>query len=157
MLLIAAPLVLAGCGSGAGPRDDLADAPLSPLPSSTASGEAEFVALPGEDAVMVSVDAGDGSEPAVYTLACPGAGPAVPGGGTLPDGDVACAHLRSLADPFAAVPADQLCTQQYGGPQTAVIAGNWAGADVRLELSRTDGCRIAQWDSLAPLLPVDVG
>ena len=46
-----------------------------------------------------------------------------------------------------------LCTQQYGGPQTAHVTGRWSGEPVDLELTRVDGCRISQWDSLGPLLP----
>ena len=158
-LLTAVCLVLAGCGSSSGvdPGSDLADAPLAPLPSSTGSGEPDGVTLAGDHAVMVTVDAGDGSEPELYTLSCPGEGEVFTSTSSLPDADAACAHLRGLEDPFAEVPGDAVCTEQYGGPQTAVIAGRWAGAALRLELSRADGCRIAQWDRLAPLLPVDVG
>jgi subtilisin inhibitor-like len=154
LLLLAVPLAVTACGSSGGPDRDLAD--VSPAPTSTGSGAPGSVPLPGGDAVLITVDAADGSEPTVHTLACPGSGPAVPGS-TLPDGDAACRHLRSTTEPFAQVPADAVCSQQFGGPQTAVITGTWAGAAVRLELSRTDGCRIAQWDRLAPLLPVDVG
>ncbi|MGY1856203.1 SSI family serine proteinase inhibitor [Modestobacter sp. SYSU DS0290] len=77
--------------------------------------------------------------------------------GDLPDAETACAHLEGLEDPFAPVPADAVCTQQDDGPQTARITGLWGGDPVDLALSRTDGCRIAQWDRLAPLLPVPVG
>jgi hypothetical protein len=102
--------------------------------------------------VVITVDAGDGTEPTTYTLVC------APGGSsTLPDAAAACEHLRGLDDPFAPLPAGRICSQQYGGPQTARITGRWAGADVRLELSRTDGCRISQWDRLGPLLPGPVG
>ena len=45
-----------------------------------------------------------------------------------------------------------MCTQQYGGPETARVSGLWGGEPVDLALSRTDGCRIAQWESLGPLL-----
>lgn len=46
----------------------------------------------------------------------------------------------------------RICTQQYGGPQRAVITGTLAGKTVRTELSLTDGCEIARWRALAPLL-----
>jgi hypothetical protein len=65
--------------------------------------------------------------------------------------------LQGLGDHFAPVPADAGCTQVYGGPQTARVTGRWAGQPVDLQLSRTDGCRIAQWDRLGPLLPGRVG
>jgi hypothetical protein len=73
--------------------------------------------------------------------------------GIHPAAQEACAHLRGMADPFAPIPDDMVCTQQYGGPQTASVTGRWAGRPVDLALSRVDGCTIAQWDGLGPLLP----
>ncbi len=113
---------------------------------------------PGDDAgasgspaaaeLTITVDPGDGRAVQEYTLACTG-GPQ----GTLPDPRAACDHLATLDEPFAPLPADAVCTEQYGGPQTARVVGTWAGEPVDLALSRTDGCRISQWDSLGPLLP----
>jgi hypothetical protein len=144
------PLLVAGCASRAGSGGDQTAASS---PGSTSAQPDATTAVPsGEDALLITVDAGDGTEPASYTLACAAGAPS-----TLPDAAAACDHLRGLDDPFAPLPADQLCTQQYDGPQTARITGRWAGADVRLELSRTDGCRISQWDQLRPLLPGPVG
>jgi hypothetical protein len=37
------------------------------------------------------------------------------------------------------------------------VTGHWEGTAVDLELSRADGCLIAQWDGLGPLLPIPVG
>jgi hypothetical protein len=98
--------------------------------------------------VVVRVDEGDGSEPVTWTLTCGGTPE-----GTHPSAEEACAHLATLDEPFAPLPDDQLCTQQYGGPQSAHVAGTWGGRRVDLELTRVDGCRISQWDSLVPLLP----
>ena len=70
-----------------------------------------------------------------------------------PTPQAACAHLAGMDDPFAPLPDDVACTEQYGGPETAHVTGRWGGEPVDLELSRTDGCRIAQWDCLGPLLP----
>jgi hypothetical protein len=86
-----------------------------------------------------------------WTLTCD------PSGGDHPDPAAACAALNSVADPFAPLPADIVCTQQYGGPQTARITGTFRGAPVDLELSRIDGCRISQWDRLGAVLPGPVG
>jgi hypothetical protein len=58
-----------------------------------------------------------------------------------------------MDDPVAPIPDDMVCTQQYGGAQTASVTGRWAGRPVDLALSRVDGCTIAQWDGLGPLLP----
>ena len=164
-LLLLPVALMASCGSSGGSAGGPSADPSAAAPGSAAPGSADGGTLPGEDAVTITVDAGDGTEPARYTLTC--AGPASggsdeePGGavtqGSLPDPEAACAQLRSQPDPFAELPADVMCTQLFGGPQTAVIAGDWAGQPVRLELSRTDGCRIAQWDRLAALLPGPTG
>jgi hypothetical protein len=70
-----------------------------------------------------------------------------------PDADAACAALEALDDPFAPLPEDMMCTEQYGGPQEALVTGTWRGDEVDLQVSRRNGCEIAQWDSLVPLLP----
>lgn len=45
-----------------------------------------------------------------------------------------------------------LCTQQYGGPQVALVTGTFGGRQVHCRFSLTDGCEIARWHALAPLL-----
>jgi hypothetical protein len=102
-----------------------------------------------ENDLVVRYDAGDGSAPQSWTLACLGTAD-----GTHPDAEAACAHLTATEDPFAPIPDDVACTEQYGGPQSAHVAGLWGGEPVDLEVTRVDGCRIDQWDSLGPLLPV---
>jgi hypothetical protein len=49
-------------------------------------------------------------------------------------------------------PKDQVCTQLYGGPQTAHIAGTLAGQTVARDLARRNGCEIADWQKAEPLL-----
>jgi hypothetical protein len=136
-LLLVLPLLLlaAACGSG----DD------------AASGDALVTGL-GD--LVVEQDAGDGTPPQRWTLGCAEDGTAT---GDHPDAAAACAHLRDLDEPFAPLGDDLMCTQQYGGDQTARVTGTWRGEPVDLALSRTDGCRIAQWDGLGPLLPGPVG
>lgn len=46
-----------------------------------------------------------------------------------------------------------LCTMQYGGSATAHVTGTWAGRPVDARYDRGDGCEIARWDRLVPLLP----
>jgi hypothetical protein len=101
-----------------------------------------------EDDLVVEYDAGDGSPLESWSLTCAGTV-----SGSHPDAEAACAHLAGLDDPFAPLPADIVCTEQYGGPQSAHVAGLWGGDPVDIELSRVDGCRISQWDALGPLLP----
>jgi hypothetical protein len=143
LLVLASLLLLAGCASGS---DDGRAAPTAP--SSAPSSAAPAV----EDALVVELDRGAGGETERYTLACTD-----PVSGEVPDPAAACAHLRQQADPFAPLAPDVVCTEQFGGPQTARVTGRWAGADVDLQVSRTDGCRISQWDRLGPLLPGPVG
>lgn len=92
-----------------------------------------------------------GVAPSRLTLSCD------PPGGEHPDPPAACADLGEEAEPFAPVPPDSLCTEIYGGPQTATVRGTYRGRPVALELSRTDGCQIAQWDRMGSLLPPIVG
>ena len=106
--------------------------------------------LPERD-LVVEVDPGDGTPAQRYALACGSAA-----AGNHPDAARACAHLLRADDPFAPLPTDVMCTELYGGPQTALVKGTWDAEPVEVELSREDGCRIAQWDSLGPLLPLPV-
>lgn len=55
-------------------------------------------------------------------------------------------------DQLQPLPSDVACAQVYGGPQAATVRGTVRGKPVDLALSRTDGCRIAQWDRLSALL-----
>ncbi|MFH9401609.1 SSI family serine proteinase inhibitor [Streptomyces sp. NPDC017638] len=80
-----------------------------------------------------------------------------PESGRHPDVAGACraldSHTRWGEDPFAPVAPGALCTQLYGGPATARITGTWAGRPVDASYDRGDGCRIARWDRMVPLLP----
>jgi len=83
-----------------------------------------------------------------YALRCD------PVGGTLPKRGDACAVLERLgAAAFAPVPKDAVCTQQYGGPAEAVVAGRHRGRTIWVRFRRRDGCEIARWNKHAALLP----
>ena len=75
-----------------------------------------------------------------------------PPGGDHPHPEAACRAVRKNATALQPVRADMACTQQYGGPERARVQGIVDGTDVSAELSRANGCEIARWDSLAPLL-----
>lgn len=142
-----AVLALAGCAEQ--PGGGSAEQPTATTPrSDAADGGAELA----DDNLLIEIDRGDGTEPETYTLSCLGEP-----SGDHPDPRAACVQLEGLEEPFAPLPEDQICTEQYGGPQTARILGTWDGEDVDLRLDRTDGCAISQWDSLGPLLPGPVG
>ncbi|MFE9771082.1 SSI family serine proteinase inhibitor [Streptomyces sp. NPDC005931] len=95
-------------------------------------------------------DAGGGTD-GTYEVYCR------PGGGSHPDPRGACAaverNTRWGRDAFAPAPDDRVCSMQYGGPATARVTGTWAGRPVDATYSRVDGCEIARWDGLVPLLP----
>ena len=45
-------------------------------------------------------------------------------------------------------PVDRMCTQVYGGPETATIRGSLDGRPVDTVVRRNDGCGINDWDNL---------
>ena len=68
------------------------------------------------------------------------------------DRDGACgAAARLRAADFAPVPADRACTEIFGGPETARVAGELRGEPVRATFSRTNGCEIARWERVQRL------
>lgn len=127
-LLLLPLLLLAACGAS----EDALDTGTTPASSE----------------LSVAYDVADGSAPVTWTLVC-----GDPVSGSHPDAAAACAHLQELDEPFAPLPTDQMCTEQYGGPQTARVTGQWDGEPVDLELSRSNGCFISQWEGLVPLVP----
>ena len=55
-------------------------------------------------------------------------------------------------------PSDQICTEQYGGPDTAAITGMLNGQDIDITVDRSNGCGIGAWDVLlADILPRALG
>lgn len=89
------------------------------------------------------------SQPRRTTLRCS------PARGTHPRAAVACRRLaRGGIELFEPVPRDAVCTEIYGGPQTARVVGTLDGRRLWASFSRTNGCHIARWDRLSPwLLP----
>lgn len=78
---------------------------------------------------------------------------------TVPDPAAALAALDRFGEKiFFPVPGPpQQCTDQYGGPQVAVVTGWFAGRAVTAAFKRTDGCQIARWQALAPLFGAAAG
>lgn len=111
----------------------------SPTPPSIPAGE------PIAADLTVQVDDGNGTT-ATYALTCE------PEGGRHPDAKNACAAIATAgADAFGPPPKDQMCTELYGGPQTASVTGVLAGKPVNAQFSRTDGCEIGRWEALSAL------
>lgn len=142
LLALVSLTVLTACGTGSG-EDAASGDPAG-------SGSAGDIAQADDD-LQVTLDPGDGSPVQEWTLSCRDTPE-----GSHPDAGAACAHLHGMQDPFTPLAADVVCTEQYGGPETARVIGRWDGEQVDLDLSRSDGCRIAQWDALGPLLAVDL-
>jgi hypothetical protein len=45
----------------------------------------------------------------------------------------------------------EICTQQYGGPETATVKGTIDGDDVDATFSRENGCEISRFEAVMPL------
>jgi len=82
-----------------------------------------------------------------WTLRC---GPV---GGTLPSPGRACRALARHPEALRPVPKDIACTQQWDGPQVALVRGTYRGHHVRAWLNRTNGCEIDRWNALKALFP----
>lgn len=89
-----------------------------------------------------------------YSFRLEASGGTVRSGSTLPDPAAALEAVERFGeDIFFPKPGPpKLCTQQYGGPQVAVVTGWFLGRKVHSQFSRTDGCEIARWRAMAPLL-----
>ena len=87
------------------------------------------------------------------TLTCAGSPAAT---GFIADPRAACdlvtGNERARARLVAGTPADRMCTQLYGGPQQAQVSGRVVGRPVDVTLTRVDGCGVADWSLLQPLL-----
>jgi hypothetical protein len=64
-----------------------------------------------------------------------------------------CETARRLADFLAKQPPrDRVCTQIYGGPETARVRGTIGDRRIDRRFSKTNGCEIADWRRAEPLL-----
>ncbi|HUH07043.1 MAG TPA: hypothetical protein VML96_04455 [Egibacteraceae bacterium] len=138
-LAVAALMLTAGCGAGA-------------QPAAPDGGDGST-----EDRVTAQLRPGPQDQELEYTLIC-GDQPEVQGdhGSRVADPALACEALSASADRLILLTAtpepDEICTEIYGGDQQATITGTVEGQAIEAELSRVNGCRIADWDALLPLL-----
>jgi Subtilisin inhibitor-like len=86
-----------------------------------------------------------------WTLRCTYPGPR----GTHPSPQAACLALSRHPKALKPVPQGIGCTQQWDGPQVALVRGTFRGKRIRATFKRTNGCEIGRWDALRALLPVD--
>lgn len=165
-------LSVAGCGSADTPGTELAAPPSSPIshppelsasptaPESSMSPESpkptpSFPSDPaavGTAMLAISIQLSPESAPVEYFLECTpdGIGEAT----TLPHPEAACEAVKRLGAAFFNAQPDpnRMCTQQYGGPQTATVKGTVDGHRVYASFSATDGCEIARWNALEAIL-----
>ncbi|GGJ14217.1 SSI family serine proteinase inhibitor [Streptomyces brasiliensis] len=103
------------------------------------------------DHLTVTVRHAGAGRDGTYALSCH------PGSGSHPDVAGACSvvdqNTRWGREPFAPVPEGSACTLQYGGPAITRVTGSWAGRPVDATYDRGDGCEIARWNRMVPLLP----
>jgi Subtilisin inhibitor-like len=125
-----AALALAGCGEASPAGDEGAPQPAGPATELT----------------VTFRPAGEGGKARQATLTCD------PAGGTHPGPEAACEALASQAGVLEPVPADAVCPEIFGGPETADVRGTVEGRAVRASFSRENGCEIERWDALEPLL-----
>ena len=121
--------------------------PLLLLALTACSSGEDTVASGPRTELQVELRASAEAELQRWTLTCE------PAGGDHPDPAQACEDLAREREPFAPVPPGSVCTEIYGGPQTATVRGTYRGQPVSLDLKRTDGCTTAQWDRLGAVLP----
>ncbi|MGW0187360.1 SSI family serine proteinase inhibitor [Streptomyces sp. NPDC003362] len=145
-LIVAVGTSLAALGSlSAAPAAVAVTTVPSPAPPPPLHG-----AGPGDHLTVTVRHMGGGAD-GTFRLACH------PAGGSHPDAGGACASVdrntRWGEDVFAPVPEGTVCTMQYGGSATARVTGTWAGRPVDATFDRSNGCEIARWDRLVPLLP----
>lgn len=114
------------------------------------AGASAAAATPGTTLTVAYFE--NGREPetrTVHSLRC------APVRGTHPRRTLACKGLARVGRPgLRPVPAGRLCSEIFGGPQTAVVKGWIDGRRVWVRLRRTNGCEIDRWNRLAFLLPV---
>ena len=144
-LRVAAVVMLAACGSESADGEGRGGETATVTQSPPAGSDVAVTEL------TIRYESAPGTGAQVWTLTCS------PGGGSHPDAAAACAMLAQHAadgvDPFAPTPKNQPCTMIYGGPDVGMVTGTWNGQKVSATFSKENGCEIARWLRVAPMLP----
>lgn len=78
-----------------------------------------------------------------------------PLGGNHPNKAAACALLKKKGTTlFAPIPDGAVCTEIYGGPEKVRVTGSVRGKKVNTLFVRINGCHIARYDKIAPLVTI---
>jgi hypothetical protein len=125
-LLIAVLIAAIGCGASQGTAGSTPDTALT---------------------ITFWPDGRDAEESRKWTLRCS------PAGGTMPRAAATCERLFAMTKPFAPQRRNLVCTDIFGGPQQAVIAGRYKGERIWTALGLRNGCQIARAKKLAFLVP----
>ena len=113
------------------------------------------LAQPAPLHLTMTVDPGNGDPSRVARLAC-GTSRNTASGYLRPVGlKRACTKARKRASILTHVPdySHRACDQTFGGTETARVTGRIGTRLVKRRLARRDGCEIAEWDALVPLVP----
>ena len=146
---LALAAVLSGCGSASVPVREPGAGGSPSAPSSPSASATVQHPTTGATDLKISMDDGKGRT-TDWTLVCS------PNGnrGTHPHPDAACTALvDGGTEALTPVKKGLVCTEIYGGPQTAEITGTYAGAQVLARLTRANGCEISRWNMLKGVLP----
>lgn len=175
--LLFAAVLLPACtpdGGGGSPSADASaspsvsstESPGSPAPSGSPDPEAETsVPAPapepaappsgpgqGNAELAITFKPSAGESEVHYTLVCVDGKPDPES--NHPTADAACSALKENAALLSPSPKrdDQVCTEQYGGPQEATVTGVVDGVSVDAAFTRTNGCEISAWDAAKDVL-----
>ncbi|WP_336921598.1 hypothetical protein [Aquipuribacter sp. SD81] len=149
-------------------------------PGDESDTDAPATLLPGDDATLLPGDGAVGSTPPLVgelvaadlqvevveggsgavALTCSFAQGVVSGEGDHPDVQAACTDLQAAlaaGDPFAPVPPDAMCTQQFGGEAVVAVRGTLTGVDgsevpVDTTFRLNNGCEIDRWERMGQVL-----
>lgn len=153
-LMAIATLLVAACGGESADDSIPVEPDGEPLPDLPTGGPYPFADL------TITVEHPD-ADTVEYRISCQGDTAEVIGNDAISGVD-ACARLAEpmvqtrLITPPA--PADRVCTEIYGGPDTARIVGTLNERSVNTTIDRTNGCGISDWDNLlAGVLPTAIG
>lgn len=143
---VALVLVLAGAGTGAGALGGCGEAD-EPAARQTATAQSGAIEL------TVAYDDGAGTKSS-GTLTCRGSEQRAEGAlaGRASAAEL-CAQARKIAELLTTQPdKGRMCTQVYGGPETARVTGTIDGKKVDRRFTRTNGCEIADFTRASGLL-----
>lgn len=144
--------LLTACGNNGSAEPQATSAGLTPSSQQSSQPSTQPGGGNVDTELTITVRSSQTAAPTSRKLLCSGAVSVT--GSTLPNADAACAALAAKAEILELkIPdKDQMCTEQYGGPQTANVAGTRGGKSINVSFSMTDGCQISRWNAASILL-----